>query len=89
MKEPKKVKVGKRLVEWNRRKREELTQVSESQSEPKLTSSQYYGAGVIASIGMLGVFRYCIYQYKKTSKETSVNQTDETTVHQTNETTVH
>ena len=39
---PKKVKAGKRLVEYNHRKRQELAKAQKS--EPKLTSGQYYGA---------------------------------------------
>ena len=59
MKDPKKVEVGKRLAEYNRRKREELAQLkSESkQVEPKLT---YYGAGAIVAIGALGVLGYYV-----------------------------
>ena len=37
MKDPKKVEVGKRLAEFNHRKREELAQPAKTQSEPKLT----------------------------------------------------
>ena len=46
--DPKKVEGGKRLTEWNRRKREERAQLAEAQSEPKLT---YYGAGAIVAMG--------------------------------------
>ena len=42
-KDPKKVEAGKRLTEYNHRKREEVAKARKS--EPKLTSSQYYGAG--------------------------------------------
>ena len=46
IKDLKKVAVGKRLAEYNRRKKEELAQVAKGQeSEPKLTSSQAYGWG--------------------------------------------
>ena len=65
MKDLKKVEAGKRLTEYNHRMREELAQLTKGQSEPKLTSSQYYGAGVIVAIGALGVLGYCIYQFKK------------------------
>ena len=37
MKDPKKVKAGKRLVLWSCRKREERAQLAEAQSDPKLT----------------------------------------------------
>ena len=52
-KDPKKVEAGKRLVEYNRRKREELkAQKSESkQVEPMLTSSQCYGIGAVLAVG--------------------------------------
>ena len=40
-KDPQKVEVGKRLAEYNHRKREELAKAQKSR--PKLTSSQYYG----------------------------------------------
>ena len=43
-KDPKKIEAGKRLAEYNCRKREELTL---AQSEPKLT---HYGAGVVVAI---------------------------------------
>ena len=39
----KKIEVGKRLAEYNRMKREELTKAQKS--EAKLTSDQYYGTG--------------------------------------------
>ena len=51
------------MAEYNHRKREELAKAQKS--KPKLTSSQYYGAGSIIAIGALGVIGYCIYQYKK------------------------
>ena len=80
MKQLKKVKEGKRLAEWNHRKKGENAQLAKAQSEPKL--SQYYGTGAIVAIGALGILHYCIYQYKKTAKETLVLQTNETAVHQ-------
>ena len=39
MKDSKKVEAGKRLAEYNRRKREELAKAQKIESEPKLTSS--------------------------------------------------
>ena len=43
-KDPKKVKQGKRLTEYNCRKREELAQLKakKGESETKLNSGQYY-----------------------------------------------
>ena len=58
-KDQKKVEVGKRLAEYNCRKREELAKA------PKLTSSQYYGAGAVVTIGVLGVLGYCNHLSKK------------------------
>ena len=48
-KDPKKVEVGQRLAEYNRRKREEHAQLAKAQSEPKV--SQFYGAGAVVAIG--------------------------------------
>ena len=63
-KDPKEVEAGKRLAEYNRRKRKELK--SESKKvKPKLTLSQYYGVGAVVAIGALGVLGYCVYQFKK------------------------
>ena len=47
MKDLKKVKVGKKLAEYNFRKREELAKTQKIEREPKLTSSQYYDAGAL------------------------------------------
>ena len=64
-KDPKKVEESKRFVEYNHRKREELAKAQKIGSEPNLTSSQYYGAGAVVAIGVLGAFGHCIYQSKK------------------------
>ena len=58
MKDPKKVEAGKRLVEYNRMKREERTQLTKAQSEPKLT---YFDAWAIVAIRALGVLGYYAY----------------------------
>ena len=50
----------------------------QSESETKLT---YYGAGVIVTIGVLGIISYYIYQSK-----TPVHQLKESPVHQLKET---
>ena len=46
-KDPKKVEMGKRLAEYNRRKREEHAQLTKARSESKL--SQYYSVGAIVA----------------------------------------
>ena len=75
--DPKKVEAGKRLAEYNRRKREELAQLAKTQSEPKLTSSQYHGTGAIVAIGTLDILGYCIYRFKKREpKETPAHMFD-------------
>ena len=76
-KDPKKVEAGKRLAKSNCRKREEPARMAKAQSEPKLT---LYGAGTVVAIGPLGFLGSCVYQFKKTSKETPVHQTNETIV---------
>ena len=50
-KDPKKVEAGKRLAEYNHRKREELAKVQKIETEPKLTLCQYYGTGAIMAVG--------------------------------------
>ena len=74
-KDPKKVETGKRLAEWNRRRREENIHLAKAQNEPNIT---YYGAGAVVAIGVLGVIGY-VYQCK-THKETPVHQPKETPV---------
>ena len=86
MKGLKKVEGGKRLAEWNGRKRQERAQLAKVQNEPNLT---YHGAGAIIAIGALGIFGYYIYKSKKTPKETPVHQTNETMVNQSDVTPAH
>ena len=67
-KDPKKVEVGKRLAEYNRRKREELKKQKIEQKnevEPKLTSSTCYRIGAVLAVGVIGGFGYYCYQAKK------------------------
>ena len=54
---PKKVEVGKRLAEYNGKKRE--AQKSESEV------SQYYGIGALLAVGVKGGLGYYLYQAKK------------------------
>ena len=60
-KDLKKVEVGKRLAEYNHRKREELAKSQKIEREPKLTSSQCYGARPVVAIGVLRVLGCYIY----------------------------
>ena len=61
-KDPKKVEAGKRLAEYNHRKREEL-KAQKSKSEV-LTSNQYSIVAVLA-VGVMGGLGYYLYQAKK------------------------
>ena len=78
MKDPKKVKAGKRLAEHNHRKREEHVELAKAQSESNIT---WYGTGAIVAIGVLGAIGYYFYQ-SKTPKETPVHQPKENSVQQ-------
>ena len=60
-KDTKKVEAGKRLAEYNCRKREEL-KVQKSKEEPMLTSS--YGIGAVLAVGVIGGLGYYLYQAK-------------------------
>ena len=83
-KDPKKVKVGNRLAEYNHREREELAQMKTQKSESE-TELTYYDAGAIVAKAVLGVIGYYIYQ-SKTRKETLLNQANEGLVHRPKET---
>ena len=64
-KNPKKVEVGKRLAESNRKKREVKKQV-------KLEASgvnQYYGIGAVLALGVIGGLGYYIYRSKKVEQQ--------------------
>ena len=63
-KNPKKVEVGKRLAESNRKKRE----AKKREEQVKLEASgvnQYYGIGAVLALGVIGGLGYYIYQTKK------------------------
>ena len=64
MKDPKKVEAGKRLIEYNHRKREELKE-QKSKVEPELNSSTCYGIGVVLIVAVIGSLGYYLYQGKK------------------------
>ena len=58
---PNKVKAGKRLAEYNRRKREE----KKTQSEASEGVNQYYGIGAVIAVGVIRSLGYYIYRTKK------------------------
>ena len=58
-KDPKKVEAGKRLAAINCKKREEHAQLE------KIGVNQYYGAGTILALGVIGGLGYYIYRSKK------------------------
>ena len=59
MKDPKKVEVGEKLVEFNSRKKKEQAQEAKTkENETKLS----YGIGAAIAVGMLAFFGYYIYQ---------------------------
>ena len=60
-KDQKKVKVGKRLAEYNHKKREEL-KVQKSEVED---SRQYYGIWASLAVRVIGGIGYYLYQAKK------------------------
>ena len=62
-KDMKKVEVGKRLAEYNCKKREEL-KAQKSELEPTLFSSQY-DIGAVLAVGVIGGLGYYLYQAKK------------------------
>ena len=63
-KDSKKVEAGKRLAEYNHKKREEM-KAQKSEVEPKLTSSPCYGIGTVLAVGVIGGLGYYLYQAKK------------------------
>ena len=73
MKDPKKVKHGKRLAEHNRRKREERALLAKARSESNIT---YYGTGAVIVIGALAIIGYYVHQSK-----TPKDQPKESPVH--------
>ena len=51
------------MVEYNRKKREEL-KAQKSQEEPMLTSSQCYGIGAVLAVRVMGSLGYYVNQAK-------------------------
>ena len=60
----KKVEAGKRLAEYNHKKREVQKREEQEQVE-KGGMNQYYGIGAVIAAGVIGGFGYYIYQTKK------------------------
>ena len=73
-KDPKKVAAGKKLVEWNRRKKEELKAQKKDEQESEnravnLTSTQCYGIGAFAVAGTITIIGYQVWKSKKKGVE--------------------
>ena len=63
-KDPKKIEAGRRLAEYNRRKREELKVQKSKQVEPMLDSSMCYGIRAVLAVGVICSLGYYVYQAK-------------------------
>ena len=79
MKDPKKVEQGKRLAEYNRKKREELKKGADScpdksEQVSSYSSSQYYGIGVLILIGVIGCATYYINHKKSSSPPSKIQK---------------
>ena len=70
-KDPKKVEAGKRLAEYNRKKREELKNQPKSQQpldeKPKIEKN--YAIGGLIALGLVGGFAYFIYKKQSVSSK--------------------
>ena len=62
---PKKVEAGRRLAEYNRKKKEELKVQEQKCEVQKSEVSQYYGIGAVIAVGVIGGLGYYLYQAKK------------------------
>ena len=64
---PKKVAAGKRLAQYNCRKKEELAQVAKAQPDEaqESESNLSYDAGAVIAVEVLGLHGYYIYESKK------------------------
>ena len=58
MKDPKKVELGMRLAQYNRKRRGEL-------KAKKSEMSQYYGIRAVLAVGVIGGLGYYVYLSKK------------------------
>ena len=72
MKDPKKVEVGKSLAALNRKKREVKKREEQAQLE-KSRVNQYYSAGAVIAVGVIGGLGYYIYRTKQPSHNTQLN----------------
>ena len=74
-KDPKKVAAGKKLAEYNRRKKEELKEQKKNERESEnsavnLTSTQCcYGIGAFAVAGAIAIVGYQVWKSKKRGVE--------------------
>ena len=73
-KDPKKVEAGKKLAEYNRRKKEELKEQKKNEWESEnsavnLTSTQCYGIGAFAVAGAIIIVGYQVWKSKKKGVE--------------------
>ena len=70
----KKVKVGKRLAEHNRKKREEQRKEQVKLKKTASGLSQYYGIGAVIALGVIGGLGYYIYRSKKGEQPSNPEQ---------------
>ena len=73
-KDPKKVAAGKKLAEYNRKKKEELKEQKKNEQESEnsavnLTSNQCYGIGAFAVAGAIIIIGYQVWKSKKRGVE--------------------
>ena len=62
---PKKAEAGKGLSEYNCRIIEKLAKTQKIESEPRLTSDQFYGAGAIMAVVALGILAHMFINQRK------------------------
>ena len=71
-KDPKKVEAGKRLAEYNRKKREELKNQTSDQPHKEDNKNINYDIGGVMFLGLLGGVVY--YVYRKNTKNITVSE---------------
>ena len=71
-KDPKKVEAGKRLAEYNRKKREELKNQTSDQPQKEDNKSINCSIGGVMVLGLVGVVVY--YVYRKNTKKITVSE---------------